>query len=139
MDRRDDDKPELCPTLVPRDAVILTQHYPDILATFPDAQFVMDGAVLRFRPNKIFEWISKKMCGLVYNDMSEAYQLGKFSLDEYMDFYQGTGYSLGGFLDIFGDEVDAMVAEGRILRAGGRPEKKEGWDGPTIVANFGQD
>lgn len=136
MDRRKDDLPEYEPKLLPRTDPILVEHYADIMAVFPDAEFVKTpDDVIRFRENKLFAWIlDKAMDGekgrLSLNDVARAYFKGEFSMDRLMDFYQGIGYSLSGFLDIFHEEVTRMEETGRVLRAGGRPEVRRSSSGP---------
>lgn len=96
--------------LVPRDDPRLVRDYPDIVAVFPHAEFVstreegIDNPVLRFRENKLTRWLVDS--GQVdLTNLSIEYERGLFSIDEAMEFWQGLGYSLSGFLEIFGDEV----------------------------------
>lgn len=132
MDRRKNDKRRVTyqegmrPVL--RTDRTLVNHYADVLQVFPDAEFVMDGKVLRFRPKGIVNWLLNDVrsggAGVDLNEMAKAYQLGHFSMDEYMEFYQGIGYSVSGFLDIFHEEVARLVKLKRVVLAGGRPAKR---------------
>jgi len=88
------------PKLIEHDDPRLRRDYPDILVAFPNAQFVRDeNGVFRFKENALVRWL---MDGgkISLNDMAVAFQNGHFKLDEYMEFYQGLGYSLSGFLEI---------------------------------------
>lgn len=140
MERRKNDLPDIKPEVVSRNYEVLVKHYADILQVFPDAQFTLDppeesgNRVIRFKKNRLYEWLGETWKGPCYNDIATAYYKGRFGFEEYMEFYQGIGYSLGGFLDIFGDEVAAMVAEGRVMRAGARPKLTGGSDGPTVAS-----
>lgn len=68
--------------IVPRDDKVLLAHYADLMATQPpDAVVIEDDS-------GIYRWKA--------ND---------FSLEDYMEFYRGMGYSLSGFIEIFGDKL----------------------------------
>lgn len=70
-------------------------------------QIVEIDGVLRYKESQLMSWL----CGHVnLNDMRIAYDRGKFSLGEYMQFYRDIGYSLCGFEEIFGEELEAMGA-----------------------------
>ncbi len=113
MKRRKDDRgPKLHKQerVVPRDDKRLLRDYDDVVAVFPNASFVctleegITAPVLRFRENALTRHLVD--AGMVdLNRLAVDYQNGKFSIDDAMEFWQGLGYSLCGFLDIFGDEV----------------------------------
>ncbi len=64
--------------------------------------------ILRFPNNALYRWIidnlappdgfDKRYGGL--NHMVEAYHRGKFTKEEYLEFYLNIGYSISGFMDL---------------------------------------
>lgn len=63
-----------------------------------------DQGVYRFRAKDLILW-AVDHGGVNLNSMCIAFQQGAFSLEEYMEFYRGLGYSLCGFIDIFGEHL----------------------------------
>lgn len=64
-----------------------------------------DKGVRRFPANSLYRHlVNIKQVDL--NRLCLDYQKGKFTKEEYMDFYRGIGYSVCGFAEIFGDDVD---------------------------------
>ncbi len=97
---------------VARDALTAEERdtYEDLLAVFPHAELEREATtgnirgVLRFKTNGIIRWLVDS--GHVsLNNLSVDVDGGRFTIDDHMEFYQGLGYSLGGFLEIFGEEV----------------------------------
>jgi hypothetical protein len=64
----------------------------------------------RYEQNRLIDWLWRS--GKVdLNVMRIAYCHGAFSREEYMQFYRDMGYSLSGFEEIFGEELDKMEEE----------------------------
>ena len=75
-------------------------------ASLTDHPVVMDKhGVLRYKASPIHGWLCDH---IDLNEMSVAYQQGAFGRDEFMQFYRDIGYSLGGFEEIWGEELDEM-------------------------------
>lgn len=123
MDKRKNER-YVGPKLVPHDDPILTKHYADVLAVFPDAQFVMDGKVLRFRTNSLMRFFCDAhetyRGAPSMNDIVGEYFRGSFTINEMMQFAQDIGYSVGGFLELHSDEVTRMYKKGIKQYAGCR-------------------
>lgn len=98
--------PRLIKRLVPRDDKALVSDYADLMATQPpDAVVIEDlNGVYRWQEDGLIRWLSD-IDQLDLNAMCVAFQRGAFTLDEYMRFYRGLGYSLSGFIEIFGDHL----------------------------------
>jgi len=76
----------------------------------PNQVYFDDYDVLRYRTKQyesrgIRRWINDH---IDLNKMWIAYRNGKFSRDEFMQFYRDIGYSLGGFEEVWGDELNEM-------------------------------
>lgn len=92
--------------IVPHDDSVLVKDYSDLMEKMPpDVVIVedMDGTY-RFQPNKLIQWLVSQR-GVDLNRMCMAYGQGRFTLEEYMEFYRGMGYSLDGFCEIFADKL----------------------------------
>lgn len=90
--------------IVPKDDVTLLEHYGDLITIQPASVMIIEDerGVYRFAQNQLYCWLLEN--GEVdLNSMCIAYQMGHFTLEEYMEFYRGIGYSLSGFEEIFGD------------------------------------
>lgn len=84
---------------------VLRTEYGDLMKKLDWPPVVEDSAgVYRFQPNALFRW-SVDEGGLDLNRMAMAYGQGKFTLEEYMEFYRGLGYSLCGFMEIFAEHL----------------------------------
>lgn len=95
-------------TIVSHDDPVLREHYADILVAFPNAVICLDGGgVLRFRQSALARWIGNHIS---LNEMVIDCQRGEFPIEELIQFYMDMGYSLSGFVDVFGDEITALVA-----------------------------
>ncbi len=69
----------------------------------PYDTYIDDGGIQRFPRNNLLSYISDR--GQIMNELAAAYGEGKFTIDEYMQFYRDIGYSVGGFGEVF-DEVN---------------------------------
>lgn len=79
----------------------------------PDVEIVesMSGTY-RFRADSLVRWlVDSKRIDL--NQMCIDFQRGRFTLDDYMRFYRGLGYSLCGFIEIFGEYLWPEPVESR--------------------------
>lgn len=138
MERRKTDK-IIQPELLSHDDPILVNNYAEIVSCFPQAQIIRnDDGIVRFRENKLMRFFCDAGKGEMVsfdpykeapaefsgaptlNDIVKKYYNGSFSMEELMLFYQDIGYSLSGYLDIFGEEIDLMFKEGRQLLPGCR-------------------
>ncbi len=93
--------------IVPRDDPVLVQHYADLLATQPA------DAVIVETPDKVYRFQSDPLLMYLHvshkidlNRMCMHHQKGVLSLSDYMRYYRGIGYSLSGFIEIFGDSLE---------------------------------
>lgn len=83
------------------------EPYRDILALAPPHPIIEDeDGILRWSGNRLIRWLPGGERGLDLGKMAAAYAAGAFSLSEYMAFYQGLGYSLCGFEEIFGERSE---------------------------------
>jgi len=69
----------------------------------------LDDGILRYEAKTIARWIGDHVD---LNEMWTAYRNGAFSRDEFMQFYRDIGYSLGGFEEVWGEELEGMEATG---------------------------
>ena len=112
--------------IVPKDDPCLNKHYAKLVALFPNATFICDdNGVYRFQTKPLMRWICDRMsedfeymwmrnrveCPCSLNSMAKAYHRKEFSLEEYMQFYMNIGYSLSGFYEVFGDEIDILMKD----------------------------
>jgi hypothetical protein len=81
----------------------IQEDYGDLLALYPDHPISRYNGAVRWVSNPLMRWIGHH--GMIMNDMAVAYQHGIFSLDDYTKFYRDIGYSLSGFIEIFGEEL----------------------------------
>jgi len=90
-----------------RDNPVLVANYADILRAFPHATFENVDGVYRFTQKPVMRWL----CDHVdLNRMRIDFEISHpFSLAEYMQFYQDIGFSICGFMDVFHDELNAMM------------------------------
>lgn len=65
------------------------------------------------------------------NSMTVEYKNGRLSRDEYMQFYRDIGYSLDGYWDIWGDELNIIQRE-QILSKPIKEIEKEIWDNGDV-------
>ena len=72
---------------------------------------------LRYKSKPIIGWLSDH---IDLDEMWTAYRDGKFSRDEFMQFYRDIGYSLGGFAEVWGDDLEKMEAEEGDVERGKR-------------------
>lgn len=64
-------------------------------------------AVYRYKPNGVIVWLFNQ--GLIeMNKIWSAHVNGAFSIEDLMQFYRELGYSLGGFEEIFSEQLDEM-------------------------------
>lgn len=77
-------------------------NYGDILALYPDHPIVLEDNVLRWQRSPMMRWLSDNVD---INAMWLAYHHSAFPLEDFTRFYRDMGYSLCGFIDIFGDEL----------------------------------
>lgn len=61
--------------------------------------------VLRYKVNPMMRWLSDHVD---LNEMWIAYRQGAWDRDTFMQFYRDIGYSLGGFEEIWGEDLDEM-------------------------------
>lgn len=108
---------------VPHDEARLVEHYSDLMEALGWPEVVEDDrGVYRFAANRLFRWMTEATDGsnpdprslsfdpprphrVSLNDMAIGFQRGAFSLEEYMAFYRGLGYSLDGFIEVFGERL----------------------------------
>lgn len=98
-------KPMTVKRMIPHDDPVIVEHYADLLKTQPADVAIIetDDGVYRFQEDKLIRWTCDH--GVSLNDMCVAFQRGHFSLEEYMRYYRGLGYSLSGFAEVFGDHL----------------------------------
>ncbi len=69
---------------------------------YPVDTIIDQHGVQRFIENGVIAWLLESG-PLDLNAMRLAYYEDKFSLNDYMEFYMGIGYSVCGFLEVFGE------------------------------------
>jgi hypothetical protein len=67
-----------------------------------------DGNVIRFKANAAVRWVSRK---IDLNALSIASQDADWPIQDVMTFYRMMGYSLSGFMDIFGDHLPLVPGQ----------------------------
>ena len=112
--------------IIPVEEVASKPHYADIAEAFPNATYIEDEhGTWRFKRDTLVDWLLEtKQVDL--NRMAIDFENGSFSGDDYMQFYQGIGYSLSGFCECFPDSINDTHQEAfndRIKRM--RELKKE--------------
>jgi len=100
---------------VPHDDPVLVEHYKDILQLFPQAEIIRDkDETLRFRRNKVIDYVvqcSHDIPLIDLNQIGRLYHSGLFSVHDVMEYYMLMGYSLCGFEEVFGNEMDEMLGK----------------------------
>ena len=75
-------------------------------ATLTDHPIIQDEqGVLRYKQNPLVCWLSGH---IDLNEMWRSYGQGTWSREAFMQFYRDIGYSLSGFEEVWGDELDAL-------------------------------
>ncbi len=64
--------------------------------------------VIRYQVNPLVEYLHEHVS---MNDMVLLYQRGAWSQEQFMQFYRDIGYSLSGFNEVWGEELDEMESE----------------------------
>lgn len=65
--------------------------------------------VLRYAANPLICWLQERVS---INDMWIAYaRSGAWTREQFMQFYRDIGYSLSGFEEVWGEELDKMETE----------------------------
>jgi hypothetical protein len=90
-------------------ALILNEYLDVVLATPVHPIVLTSDGVIRWKADPCTVWITGQRP--IFNDMAVAYGEEKFDLESYMRFYQRTGYSLCGFVDIFGEKLGLFEKE----------------------------
>lgn len=112
--------------IITRDDESLTRNYSDLMEYLekvrPGVVIVEINEVYRFQANKLFDWVSSQIS---LNDMREAFLEGKFDIKEYVYFYMDIGYSLCGFEDVWGGEIDNVLGIKRDAETGEEYERGE--------------
>lgn len=68
--------------------------------------------VIRYKRNTLIYYLYERIS---INDMVLMYQRGAWERDVFMQFYRDIGYSLSGFAEVWGDELDKMeIAESEM-------------------------
>ena len=102
-------------TILPHDNAALVKHYSWALKLFPNATFIKDKeGVIRFRQNRILDYLFTQ--GKL--DVNEVLILtceGVFNRHDVMALYMDLGYSLSGFTEIFGLDLDDMEDKNMIF------------------------
>jgi hypothetical protein len=75
------------------------EFYADILDESNHEIREIDGTV-RWVPTTLGRWLGDRTD---FNEMRIAYDRGAFTLEEYKEFFRNLGYSLSGFVEVFGD------------------------------------
>ena len=83
----------------------LLDPYTGILALFPAAEFERVDGVVRFRRKPLARWLADNVN---LNQMWVAFHEGAFDVAALMQFYQDMGYSICGFCEVFGGQIDEM-------------------------------
>lgn len=68
----------------------------------PVGTFIDEHGVQRFIPNGVITYMFEND-QLDLNALCLAFHRDEFSLEDYQDFYQSIGYSVQGFLEVFGE------------------------------------
>jgi hypothetical protein len=99
---------------VPRDDPKLVKYHSHILAYFPNAEFVSysDDDRLFFKPDPLLQHV-KTIMKLHKISIEEFHdEIGKsISINDVMRYYAGTGFCLGGFDDLFEDDIKTALGE----------------------------
>jgi hypothetical protein len=71
---------------------------------------LVEDAVIRYKENSAIRWMmDHKSTDL--NQMWIAYRRDEIDRDDFMHFYRDLGYSLAGFGEVWGDELDELTAQ----------------------------
>jgi hypothetical protein len=99
------------------------------LADLSDHPVIIDDqGTYRFRQTK--DWEKYNL-----NQMAIDYQNGRIPREEYMQFHRDIGYSLSGYWDIMGDELD-MIARQQIMELPIEEIEEEIYDNGDVVTQF---
>lgn len=93
---------------VPKDDPLLVREYAKLMSMLPNCQVVKDGSVYRFKRNRLYRWLSDR---IDLNELWISYYNKEVRLKEIVAFYQGMGYSLSGFEEVFGGLVDLLYVD----------------------------
>ena len=75
-------------------------------ANLTDHPIIQDEqGIFRYKKNPMIRWLCDH---IDLNDMWRAYRNEGWDTKTFMQFYRDIGYSLGGFEEIWGDELDEM-------------------------------
>ena len=98
--------------IVPHDDPVLVKDYSDLMEKMPADVIIVEteGGVYRFKENSLVCWLTTPVPPtdnvlVDLNLLYIAYDRGAFTLEDYMAFYRDMGYSLCGFIEIFGSEL----------------------------------
>lgn len=95
-------------TVLARNNANLVKHYSWALKLFPTATFIADkDGVIRFRQNYIIDYLFTQG-KLDLNQILFLTGDGVFNRHDLMALYMDFGYSLSGFTEIFGPDLDDM-------------------------------
>lgn len=90
-------------TPVSREEIPETVRFSALLTDHP---IIRDEAgVLRYKRNPLVCWLQEH---IDLNEMWKAYGQGTWSREAFMQFYRDIGYSLSGFEEVWGEELDAL-------------------------------
>ena len=64
--------------------------------------------VIRYQLNPLVDWLQEHVS---LNDMWRLYQHGAWSREAFMQFYRDIGYSLSGFEEVWGTDLDILEQE----------------------------
>ena len=93
-------------TLVPREELPVWAQFQASLSEHP---IIRDEyGMFRYQLNPLTSWL---LDHVDLNEMCRLYQLGLWSRDVFMQFYRDIGYSLSGFEDVWGEELEEMDNE----------------------------
>lgn len=99
------------------------------LASLSDHPVVIDDkGTIRFRETKNF-------FDYDLNQMSVDYQQGRITREDYMQFNRDIGYSLSGYWEILGDELD-MIARKQVMEKPINEIEEEVYDQGDVVEQF---
>lgn len=82
----------------------IRKEYGDLLDLYPDHPIEYRNDALRWKRNALACWLCDHTD---LNAMAAAYQsrIPAFPLEDYTRFYRDIGYSLSGFIEVFGEEL----------------------------------
>jgi hypothetical protein len=86
----------------------IRKEYGDLLDLYPDHSIEYRNGALRWKRNALACWLCDRGANsrTDLNAMAIAYHQDKaFPIEDYTRFYRDIGYSLCGFIEIFGEEL----------------------------------